>query len=398
MKPTFRDPLFAMQCSRPLSGAYYGGADLGECLTTNERIADGDVESWYREWKATADRIYNSAEESRAQGHPVSAREAYLRASTYYRTCYVVLFGAPVDPRLVDAFDRQAEAFRKTVALFPTPVEPVEIPFEGITLPGCFYRVDESAAPRPTLISMSGYDSTVEEQYLFNAAAALRRGYNCLCFDGPGQGRPLIKQHLYMRPDWENVIRPVVDYALTRPEVDPARIVLMGISFGGYLAPRAASGEHRLAACIADPGQYDLLEALKARLPLPQKTLDRLPDVDPAVLQPIFDAILANTAQRWSFKQRALWVHGLKTLFDYVRISPQYSVAAVAGEIRCPTLVTQAENDPVAAFAERLYDALTCPKRFLRFTEAEGAGDHCENLARSLFHQRAFDWLDEVLA
>jgi pimeloyl-ACP methyl ester carboxylesterase len=172
----------------------------------------------------------------------------------------------------------------------------------------------------------------------------------------------------------------------------------MGISFGGYLAPRAASGEHRLAACIADPGQYDLFEAIKARLPLPQKTLDQLPNVDPSILQPIFDAILANSAQRWTLKQRALWVHGLKTLFDYVRISPQYSVATLAGEIRCPTLVTQAENDPIAAFAERLYDALTCPKQFLRFTDAEGAGDHCESLARSLFNQRAFDWLDEVLA
>lgn len=398
MKAVFRDPLFALQSMRPLGSIYYGGADLGECFSTYERIVDGDVESWYREWTVTADRVYALAEESRAKGHPASAREAYLRASTYYRQNYLMLFGVPVDPRLVDAFDRQAEAFRQAAALFPAPVEPVEIPFEGTTLPGYFYRADESVTPRSTLISMSGYDCTVEEQYLFNAAAALRRGYNCLCFDGPGQGRPLVKQHLYMRPDWENVVRPVVDYALTRPEVDPARIALMGISFGGYLAPRAASREHRLAACIADPGQYDLLEALKARLPLPQKTLDRLPDVDPAVLQPIFDAILANPAQRWTFKQRALWVHGLKTLFDYVRISPQYSVAALASEIRCPTLVTQAENDPVAAFAELLYDALTCPKRFLRFTEAEGAGDHCESLARSLFHQQAFDWLDEVLA
>ena len=31
------------------------------------------------------------------------------------------------------------------------------------------------------------------------------------------------------------------------------------------------------------------------------------------------------------------------------------------------------------------------------FTAAEGAGDHCEMEARSLFSQRAFDWLDETL-
>ena len=66
-------------------------------------------------------------------------------------------------------------------------------------------------------------------------------------------------------------------------------------------------------------------------------------------------------------------------------------------KIRCPTLVTQAENDPVSLFSGRLYDALTCPKELLRFTEAEGAGDHCEAMARSLFHQKSFDWLDETL-
>ena len=34
----------------------------------------------------------------------------------------------------------------------------------------------------------------------------------------------------------------------------------------------------------------------------------------------------------------------------------------------------------------------------MRFTAAEGADRHCERLARSLFEQRALDWLDETLA
>ena len=55
------------------------------------------------------------------------------------------------------------------------------------------------------------------------------------------------------RPDWEAVITPVVDFALGRPGVDPDRLAIVGRSFGGYLAPRAASAEHRLAACVADP-------------------------------------------------------------------------------------------------------------------------------------------------
>ena len=60
-----------------------------------------------------------------------------------------------------------------------------------------------------------------------------------------------------VRPDWEKVVTPVVDYLLTRRDVDSARIALYGGSFGGYLAPRAAAFEHRLAACIADAALFD---------------------------------------------------------------------------------------------------------------------------------------------
>src|SRR5205823_2018303 len=146
------------------------------------------------------------------------------------------------------------------------------------------------------------------------AVAALRRGYHCLLFDGPGQGRPLIEQGLVMRPDWENVVRPVVDHALSRPDVDPQRLALIGWSFGGYLAPRAASGEHRLAALIADPGQWDLGEALRDALPWPADQKAKFPNVDPAVVQPILDAALQVPRLRWALQQRASMVHGVDSI------------------------------------------------------------------------------------
>ncbi len=100
-----------------------------------------------------------------------------------------------------------------------------------------------------------------------SGAAALRRGYNVLAFDGPGQGAVILEQGVPFRPDWETVVKVVVDYALTLPEVDPVKLVLLGWSFGGYLAPRAAAKEHRLATCISDCGPYDLGEASMERVP-----------------------------------------------------------------------------------------------------------------------------------
>ena len=169
--------------SRTLAHAIYGGADFGECRTTSGRVAIGDADSWYREWNETADRVSAIGEASEAKGHKVSAREAYLRASNYYRTSYPFFYGAPVDPRLVEAFDKETAAFRRAAALFDPPVEPVEIPYEGTTLPGYFYRVDDSSEPRPTLIVGSGYDSTIQESHFAHAVDSVRRGYNCLTFD-----------------------------------------------------------------------------------------------------------------------------------------------------------------------------------------------------------------------
>ena len=391
----FDDPLFEDFAVRALS---LDGCPFGEVSTTASRIEEGDRDGWYREWIATADRIAAVGEESASAGHAVSARDAYLRASSYYRTAYLPLYGSPVDPRLVEAFDKETTVFQKAAALMRPPVEPVEIPYERTTLPGYFCQVDDSGRPRPTLVCTNGYDSTINEMYV-TFATALPRGYNLLLFDGPGQGRPLIEQGLVFRPDWENVVTPVVDYALTRPEVNPEKVVLLGWSFGGYLAPRAASGEHRLAACIADPGFWDLFEANKAGLSsLPKETFDKLPDVDPSVLEPFMEKIRANPKLRWSIIQRNFWVHGVDSLLEFLKLSEDYSLKEAAAQIRCPTLLGWSEGDSLSWNAERIYDALTPPKELVRCMNAEGAGDHCEVRARPLFDQRAFDWLDKVLA
>ena len=105
-----------------------------------------------------------------------------------------------------------------------------------------------------------GFDGTAEECWFGVGTDAVARGYNVLAFDGPGQGRAVRKQDLHFRPDWEAVITPVVNWTVARPDVDPGRIVLYGLSMGRYLAPRAAAYEPRLRAVIANEGVYDVFE------------------------------------------------------------------------------------------------------------------------------------------
>lgn len=391
------DEFFNEQAMRTMAHALYGGADFGECMVTMQRVPPGDAQAWHREWTATADRVAAIGDACAAAGHTVSAREAYQRASNYYRTSYLLLFGAPTAPALVHAFERESASFRKFAERADPALEPVEIPYEGTTLSAYFCPAPNVRGPAPTLIATTGYDSTRHELYFAFAVAANRRGYHCLVFDGPGQGSTLIEQGLPMRPDWENVIRPVVDYLLTRPEVDPARLALAGWSLGGSLALRAAGSEPRLGACIADPAFTGIWDGMKQMFAsLPPEALANPRAADPALFEPYMAHIVSSPALRWKVVQRAFWVHGVDSLAAYLAVAREYDNREALRSIRCPVFLACGENDPVVASADEVYAALSGAKTLVRFLVAEGDGDHCAMMTRSLFHQRMFDWLDDV--
>jgi pimeloyl-ACP methyl ester carboxylesterase len=393
----FKDELFDAQWLRAAGHAIYGGADINECFTAAHGIHEGDGASWYKAWNDFAARLRASGDASLAAGRHASARDAYLRASNYFRAAYCFLVGTPVDPRLVEAWRNHREAFELAVALMQPSAERIEIPYEGKKLHGYLFRAADDGEKKPTLIINGGYDSTAEECFFFSGAAAVARGYTVIVFDGPGQGAALIEDKLLFRPDWEAVIGRVVDFALLRPEVDRTKIALMGISFGGYLAPRAATGEKRLAALIADPGEYSLYEEFKSRMPeFVVKGLERGSWFANLALRVALARRLKHPTAGWGLR-RGLWTHGVPNPLAYIRSTTQYSSEGRAQMIRCPTLVCSAENDDIGVTAQALYNALTCEKTFIAFKAAEGAGEHCEAGARALFNQRAFDWLDGVL-
>jgi pimeloyl-ACP methyl ester carboxylesterase len=354
-----------------------------------------------------AARLTAAAEASAAARQAASARSGFFRAANYFRTAGLFAMGTPLDPRLSEAHRREVETFRRGAALLALPPEIVAIPYEDSFLPAYYFRAaadsaaaDSAAADsarRATVILTNGYDGTAEELYFTNGAAALERGYNVLAFDGPGQGSMIIDRGVPFRPDWENVITPVVDYLLARPDVDRDRIALIGLSFGGYLAPRAATAEHRLAACVSDCGPYDVFDAVARRLP--GFLARQLPDGSPALLR-LLDRLVRSVMNKptagWAMR-RNLMVHGLSDPLDYFKTAWQYSLKGIEDRIQCPVFVCSAEGDDLSTDAQKFYDALTCPKQYYQFTAAEGAGQHCESGARTLFHARAFDWLGRVL-
>ncbi len=391
----FADELFDAQLVRALAYTAQGGADLGECMETARRITKIDGGLWHREWLATAERIEQRAEAAAAAGHRVSARNAWLRASNYHRTAGLFVLGP--DVRFRDSIRRQTAAFRQAAALFDLPPEPVRIPYGGTTLPGYFFRAADDEQPRPLVIVTNGYDGTIEELYFATAAAALERGYHVLVFDGPGQGSVITEQGIPFRPDWENVVTPVVDHALTLPGIDPHKIVLLGWSFGGYLAPRAATGEHRIAACVSDSGPYDLSATTLERIPAPLASRVALGSGwATRLLRQLMRILMAKPTAGWGLR-RGLYTHGLDDPIDYLDAAKDYSLRGREHLINCPTFVCTTEGDDISVRAADLAAALTVPHEYVEFATDDGVTGHCEMTGRAQFHARVYDWLDTVL-
>jgi hypothetical protein len=335
MKVSFEnDESFAFEFVRNLGFMYYGGSDLGEMVATAAKITEGDFESWFTEWDKLGRRVLGRADASLAAGHDISAREGYLRASTYFRIAEFYLHGNPEDPRILSESRASQKAYAEAAKLTGPTWEPIEIPYEGTTLPGYFYMVDNSGKARPTLIFTGGYDSSAEEMFYFAAAAATRRGYNCLTFDGPGQGSPIREQKLPFRHDWEKVVTPVVDYAMTRPDVEGGNLSLIAMSLGGYFGARTVAFEHRFRAAIFYDGVWSFYEALRHLLP--KEAIAAFDAGDAAQLDEIIHKLMPkNTSLRWVVTQ-GLWSFGTSSLTEFVEKTKQYTVEGIVGRYSAP--------------------------------------------------------------
>ncbi|HXR68507.1 MAG TPA: YqiA/YcfP family alpha/beta fold hydrolase [Dermatophilaceae bacterium] len=226
----------------------------GVTVSDLQRIT-GPLERW-QDWCAAWSRVGAEHEclgrTALEQGRHVSAGGHLAQASVYYH------FGKFV---FVDDLDQMREAHRRAVTCLTDalphlqpPGRRVEIAFEGATLVGIF-RCPPGQGPHPTVIMLSGLDSTKEE-LRSTEDTFLSRAVATFSVDGPGQGEA--EYDLPIRADWSAPAQAIVEAICALPEVDEARIAVWGVSLGGYYAPRVAAAlGDRIRACVALAGPYD---------------------------------------------------------------------------------------------------------------------------------------------
>jgi alpha-beta hydrolase superfamily lysophospholipase len=370
-----------------MGSAVHGGAGIGESFHAASQMKDGDPASWAREWIALAGRVQERAKGMLRSGHAVSAREAYLRAAVYYRAVLTSML--PTDPQFRPVVAAMRECFRAGSALLEPPVERFDVPFEGATLPGYFQKAGAGDGPRPTLLMIGGAETFAEDLYFFIAPAAIRRGWNFVTVDLPGQGDTPFAG-LAFRADTEVPMKSVLDVVLARADVDPRRLAAYGISFGGYFVPRAAAFEPRIRACVANSMLFDSFDQWD------QSNIRRIKGLYRWIATrkaPFVMRMGQLMAWRWGVDMDRLYDLPEKNrgfVFDPARI-------------KCPTLILIGEgeyqNPIIHAQQERAMAALPDPrKKFLIGPLNEGAGHHCLGENVGLMSALVFDWLEEIFS
>jgi dipeptidyl aminopeptidase/acylaminoacyl peptidase len=297
------------------------------------RVNFFNLESWHTQWIQVAEKNEQLAVDFEREERKATAHEFYLRAADFYRRALVYL--PETDPRMLPSYRKLKETFDKAWSLVSPPFERVQISYEGHSLDALFYPArGPSGSRRPVVYNYGGADGILLRGEDGGAGQYVRRGISFLDVDGPGHGGTLREKKLYAPPDSERVAKAVIDYLVSRTDVDPKRIGLHGSSMGGYSGPRCATAEKRIKAVAVWSGAYNLLDDI----------FDYYPPI----------------------QDRLRWLMGAKDLREARDKIKEFTLEGRADRIECPLLVGYSHDDRVMdpRGALKLYqNAVNSPQR-----------------------------------
>ncbi len=324
------------------------------------RVKFFNLESWHKEWTEVARKNEELAAEFAMENRKATAHEFYLRAADFYRRAVVYL--PDTDARMLPTFKKLEENFNKAWSMVPPPFERVQISYEGHMLPALFWPGRGKPGTRlPVVYNYGGADGILLRGEDGGAGQYVRRGISFIDVDGPGHGGSLRDKKLYAPPDSERVAKAVVDYLVTRPDVDAERIGLHGSSMGGYSGPRSATVEKRIKAVAVWSGAYNLVDDI----------FDYYPPI----------------------QHRLRWLMGAKDLKEAREKMREFTLIGRADRIECALLVGYSHDDRVMdpRGALKLYEnAVNSPDRSM----IDGVGHGEKNFSRRTY---IADWFMKQL-
>lgn len=377
-----------------LSFVHCGGVSQGEVFKLARNIDPNSLASWKTEFEQEAVKIEATAEDCLKKGHLISASEAFIRAHSYYRAAFYGAF--PDEPDFARYHGKSVECFRKALDAKSEqiPHEWVEVEYKGYKFPGCFLKAEHGNAPKPTIIFHNGGETHKEDTYFLGGQAAIDRGYNALIVDLPYDVcvrfyEPEATARNFPREELYNVYRATTDFVLARPDVDPERLVVSGMSYGGAKTMVHASCDDRFAAAVPNSPVYSMATFIERGMPSFLRGTSEEAAEQSKKMPYTGQVLFAGLA----------WSHGLDSIAGWhgsagevMEVDPK--------DVKCPLLsmYSEAEHPEMQRQAIDTFEQAPNEKNAIfKGTEEDGADLHCQLNNLPLSYQVMFDWLDEVL-
>ncbi len=303
-----------------------------------------------------------------ALGHRETALHLYYRAAMAFRSAQHAI-RRDNDPIKIALYERLLACYGQVIALAPHPIERVEVPWGGVSLPALFHRAP-GPGRAPCVLFLPGMDMIKEFIPEPFANHFLQRGMHVLSLDGPGMGESNLRKIWVTDDNFERAVSAAVDYLLQRSDVDPDAVGLLGVSMGSFWGARAAAYERRLAACV-----------------LAESTFGDKAD--------IFERASPQ------FKDQFMYMSGLEDEESFDAMAERMTTAGYGARIRCPTLVVAGEFDPLCSLEEarRFFDEIPAPKELWALEDEFHfwVNTPLAGLGGLSFLPWAADWLQDAL-
>lgn len=345
-----------------------------------------------------AARIKVSADWKReliALGNEVMSEERIENAIAYYRMSEFFMYDG--DPDKKKYYQLATDLFYQYYADYfegENPrIERFEVPYETVRLP--VMRVVPKNENKGRILIHGGNDSYFEE-FLFTILYLQEQGFEVYLFEGPGQGGVMRLQGMHFTHEWEKPVKAVLDY------FDLDQITIIGISLGGYLAPRAAAFDKRIARVVAwsiFPCFQDVIVGMES--PGVQKIFYLLMNLH---AKPIINLIFNTLAKKepvidWGLKH-GMYAYEANSAYDYARKLKLYDMEPVADKITQDMLIIGANEDHFIDYriVSREINMLKNVKSltFRLFTDKEDTQNHCNVGNGKLVLDTICNWITQI--
>jgi pimeloyl-ACP methyl ester carboxylesterase len=303
---------------------------------------------------------------AQAAGHRQTALELYTAAVNDYHEAQHVIFQDDNAQKLL-YYDALNACYDRIIQLADYPIERIEVPWEGKSI-SCLLHLLPGRQRAPSVLFTPGMDMIKEMFPKAPDNPFIKRGFNCVVMDGPGQGISNLRKIRITDDNYERAASAVIDYVVTRPEIDPKKIAASGVGTGSLWSMRLAALDQRIAAVATGSAAYG------SKLPMFEMASPR-------------------------YKQVFMYMSGIHDEAKFDAMAERMTCVGYGSKIRCPTLMVVGEYDQVCFIEDSLqvYEQVAGPTEMWLLQDVSHQMYALEGLGGLDAMPMMIDWLADAM-